>query len=174
MKDKALGIVAGALIAAAPLVSFAASLPAPFEGSSTLQADGVVKAVDQTQHSVTLLDAQGGEASFTVTDTSNLAQIKQGGKVHIRMMRSAMISVTRGADGHGAAAQPVPQNTVQHVSAEVQAVDHASGIMALKGPNGEVFHIQGREPAKVAGVTPGMQVSVAYAPQVSVAVAPAQ
>ena len=29
-------------------------------------------------------------------------------------------------------------------------------------------------PAKVAGVTPGMQVSVAYAPQVSVAVAPAQ
>ena len=89
MKVKALGIVAGALIAAAPLVSSAASLPAPFEGSSTLQADGVVKSVDQTNHSVTVLDAQGGEASFTITDTHNLAQIKQGGKVHIRMMRNA-------------------------------------------------------------------------------------
>ncbi|WP_408322290.1 hypothetical protein [Paraburkholderia nemoris] len=174
MKEKALGVIAGALIAAAPLVSFAAGFPAPFEGSSTLQADGVVKSVDQAKHSVTVLDAQGGEASFNITDTSNLAQIKQGGKVHIRMMRNAMVSVTRGADGHGAAVQPVQQNTVQNVTAEVQAIDHASGIMALKGPNGAVFHIQGREPAKVVGVTPGMQVSVAYAPQVTVAVAPAQ
>ncbi|MCX4143124.1 hypothetical protein M0D68_33340 [Paraburkholderia sp. SEWSISQ10-3 4] len=174
MKEKALGVIAGALIAAAPLVSFAAGLPAPFEGSSTLQADGVVKSIDQAKQSVTVLDAQGGEASFNITDTSNLAQIKQGGKVHIRMMRNAMVSVTRGADGHSAAVQPVQQNTVQNVTAEVQAIDHASGIMALKGPNGTVFHIQGREPAKVAGVTPGMQVSVAYAPQVSVAVAPAQ
>ncbi|MFM0201973.1 hypothetical protein PQR53_19130 [Paraburkholderia fungorum] len=173
MKNKALGIIAGALIAAAPLASFAAGLPAPFEGSSTLQAEGVVKFVDQAKHSVTVLDAQGGEASFNITETGNLAQIKQGGKVHIRMMRNAMVSVTRGADGH-TGAQAVQQNTVQNVSAEVQAIDHASGIMALKSPNGAVFHIQGREPAKVAGVTPGMQVSVAYAPQVSVAVAPAQ
>ncbi|RKE39394.1 hypothetical protein B0G76_5801 [Paraburkholderia sp. BL23I1N1] len=174
MKDKAFGIIAGALIAAAPLVSFAASLPAPFEGSSTLQADGVVKSVDQAKHSVTVIDAQGGEASFNVTDPSNLAQIKQGNKVHIRMMRNAMISVMRGADGHGTAAQPVQQNTVQSVTAEAQAVDHASGVLALKDPNGSVFHIRGREPAKVAGVTPGMHVSVAYAPQVNVAVAPAQ
>ncbi|MFP3563675.1 hypothetical protein [Paraburkholderia sp. SIMBA_030] len=174
MKVKAFGIVAGALIAAAPLASFAAGLPAPFEGSSTLQADGVVKSVDQAKHSVTVLDAQGGEASFNITDTSNLPQIKQGGKVHIRMMRNAVISVTRGADGHGAAAQSAQANTVHNLTAEVQTVDHATGIMALKGPNGAVFHIQGREPAKVVNVTPGMQVSVAYAPQVSVAVAPAQ
>lgn len=90
MKVKALGIVAGALIAAAPLASFAAGLPAPFEGSSTLQADGVVKSVDQAKHSVTVLDAQGGEASFNITDIGNLAPIKQGGKVHIRMMRNAI------------------------------------------------------------------------------------
>jgi hypothetical protein len=174
MKVKALGIVAGALIAAAPLVSFAAGFPAPFEGSSTLQADGVVKSVDQAKHSVTVLDAQGAEASFDITDTSNFAQIRQGGKVHIRMMRNAVISVTRSADGHGTAAQPAQADTAQNVTAEVQAIDHATGIMALKGPNGAVFHIQGREPARIANVTPGMQVSVAYAPQVSVAVAPAQ
>ncbi|MFB9121748.1 hypothetical protein E2553_36220 [Paraburkholderia dipogonis] len=174
MKVKALGIVAGALIAAAPFVSSAANLPAPFEGSSTLQADGVVKSVDQANHSVTVLDAQGGEASFTMTDTHNLAQIKQGGKVHIRMMRNAVISVTQGANGQPAAAQIAQSNTVQSVTALVESVDHASGIMALKGPNGSVFHIQSRDPAKITGLTPGMHVVVAFAPQVSVAVAPMQ
>jgi Cu/Ag efflux protein CusF len=174
MKVKALGVIAGALIAAAPLVSFAAGLPAPFEGSSTLQAEGIVKSVDQTNHSVTVLDSQGGEASFNITDTHNLAQIKQGGKVHIRMIRNAVISVTRGADGHATGAQTAQPNTVQNVSAEVESIDHASGVMALKGSNGSVFHIQGRDLAKLTGVTPGMQVVVAFAPQVSVAVAPAQ
>ncbi|ASL48705.1 hypothetical protein bAD24_III14995 [Burkholderia sp. AD24] len=174
MKAKALGIIAGALIVAAPLVSFAAGLPAPFEGSSTLQADGLVKSVDQVKHSVTVLDAQGGEASFNITDPANLAQIRQGGKVHVRMVRNAVISVTRGADGHGNGAQSAQPNTVHNVTAEVQTIDHASGIMALKSANGAVFHIQGREPAKVAGVAPGMQVMVAFAQQVDVAVAPAQ
>ncbi|ALE58747.1 hypothetical protein CUJ91_26110 [Paraburkholderia graminis] len=177
MKRKALGIVAGAFVAAASFASFAAGLPAPFEGSSTLQAEGVVKSVDHARHSVTVRDPQGGEASFDITDTRDLARIAQGGKVHIRMMRNAVISVTRGADGQGAAAvaasigQAKPE---QNVSAEVQAIDHASGVMALKGPNGAVFHIQGRDPAKLVNVTPGMQVLVAFAPQVSVAVAPVQ
>ncbi|PRY06463.1 hypothetical protein [Paraburkholderia sp. BL25I1N1] len=174
MKVKALGVIAGALIAAAPLVSSAAALPAPFEGSSTLQADGVVKSVDQANHSVTVLDAQGGEASFTITDTRNLGQIRQGGKVHIRMMRNAVISVTQSANGQAAAAQIAQSNTVQSVHARVESIDHVSGIMALKDPNGSLFHIQGRDPAKITGVTPGMQVVVAFAPQVSVAVAPAQ
>ena len=174
MKVKVSGVIAGALIAAAPLVSFAAGLPAPFEGSNTLQADGLVKSVDQMNHSVTVLDAQGAEASFNITDAGNLAQIRQGGKVHIRMMRNAVISVTRGADGQGEGARNVQPDTVQNVAAEVQSIDHASGIMVLKSPDGSVFHIQGREPAKVANVTPGMHVSVAFAPQVNVAVAPAQ
>lgn len=174
MKVKASGIIAAALIVLAPLVSFAAGLPAPFEGSSTLQAEGIVKSIDEAKHSLTVLDAQGGEASFDITDSRNLAQIKPGGKVHIRMMRNAVISVTRGADGQGKVAQAAQPNAVQNVTAEVEAIDHATGIMALKGPNGAVFHIQGREPAKLANVTPGMQVSVAFAPQVSVAVAPAQ
>jgi hypothetical protein len=43
-----------------------------------------------------------------------------------------------------------------------------------KARMGPCFHIQGRDPAKITGVTPGMQVVVAFAPQVSVAVAPAQ
>ncbi|WP_025600888.1 hypothetical protein [Burkholderia sp. WSM2230] len=177
MKAKALGIIAGAFIAAASFASFAAGLPPPVEGSSTLQAEGVVKSVDRAKHSVTVLDAQGGEASFEITDKGDIETIRQGGKVHIRMMRNALISVTRGADAAAAPAAAVASigttSPERNVSAEVQAVDHASGVMALKGPNGSVFHIQGRVPAQLANVTPGMQVLVAFAPQVSVAVAPA-
>jgi hypothetical protein len=178
MKTKALGIIAGALIAAAPFASFAAGLPAPFEGSSTLQAEGVVTSVDRAKHSVTVRDVQGGEASFDITDSRDLARISQGGKVHIRMMRTAVIRVTRGANGEGAIAAPAASlgqtNPEQNVSAQVQAIDHASGVMALKDANGSVFHLQGRDPAKLANVTPGMQVSVAFAPQINVAVAPVQ
>jgi Cu/Ag efflux protein CusF len=165
MNKKALGLVAGVLIAATPLVSFAAdSLPVAFEGSSVLQADGVVKSLDQAHHTVTVIDAHGGEASFTVTDASNLAHIQPGSKVHVRMVRSAIVSPSHG---------PVAAQSMQNVTAEVVALDRASGVVELKGPNGAVFHIQGRDPVKLANLQPGMHVDVAYAPQVNVAVAPA-
>lgn len=173
MKVKASGIIAAVLLAvsaAAPLVSNATGLPAAFEGSSTLQADGVVKSINPAQRSLTVLDAQGREASFNIADARELAQISQGGKVHLRMVRNAVVRVTQAANSQSPAAQP---DTLENVTAEVQAVDHATGVMALKRANGAVFHIQGREPAKLAGVMPGMQVSVVFAPQASVAVAPA-
>ena len=165
MNKKTLGIVAGALIAAAPLVSSAAGAPlVAFEGNSVLQAEGVVKGVDPVRHAVTVVDSHGGEASFTVTDTSNLVQIHPGSKVHVRMTPSALVSPS-----HGAFAAQSPQN----VTAEVVALDRTSGVIQLKGADGAVFHIQGRDPAKLASLQPGMHVDVAYAPQVSVAVAPA-
>jgi Cu/Ag efflux protein CusF len=170
MKVKISGVIAAALLATASLVSNAADVPAAFEGTSTLQADGVVKSINQAQRSLTVLDAQGREASFNITDARDLTQIRQGGKVHLRMVRNAVVHITHAANNQSPAAQP---DTVENVTAEVQAVDHASGVMTLKRANGAVFHIQGREPAKLAGVTPGMQVSVVFAPQASVAVAPA-
>lgn len=183
MNTKALGMIAGALLVMASLVSSAAELPAPFEGSSTLQADGIVKSVDPARHQVTVIDPRGSEASFTVTEAGNLAQIRQGAKVHVRMMRNATISVTRGVKG-GAAAPAVHMGTtnataadsasLQNVTADIQTIDHASGVIALKGANGAVFHIQSRDPARLAAVREGMQVAIAFAPQVSVAVAPVQ
>jgi hypothetical protein len=174
MKAKLMGLVAGGLFAMSPFVSNAAALPAPFEGSTTLQADGLVKAIDVPAHSIIVLDAQGSEASFTITDPRSLAQIREGGKVHIRMMRNAVVSVTSGADGQGSVVRRAPADTVNNVSATVEAIDHVSGVMALKGASGSVFHIQSRDPARLAGVVPGMQVMVAFESQVNVAVAPAQ
>ncbi|SIT46129.1 conserved exported hypothetical protein [Paraburkholderia ribeironis] len=174
MKVKASGIVAGVLIAIAPLLSCAADLPAPFEGSSTLQADGVVKSVDLAKQSLTVIDMHGGEGSFTVTDARNLAQIRQGGKVHVRMIRNAVIRPTHAVGAQAKLAPSVERDTTQYVAAEVEVVDHASGVLALKRTDGAVFHIRSREPAAVANVTPGMRMAVTFAPQVSVAVTPAQ
>jgi fructose-1,6-bisphosphatase/inositol monophosphatase family enzyme len=170
MKVKASGFIAAMLLAVAPLVSGAAELPAAFDATSTLQAEGVVKTINQAQRSLTVLDAQGHEASFNITDARDLTKLSEGGKVHLRMVRNAVVRVTQAASGQSPAAQP---DTIERVSAEVQAVDHASGVMALKRANGTVFHLQGREPANVAGVSVGMQVSVVFAPKASVAVAPA-
>jgi hypothetical protein len=166
MNKKTLGIIAGALIAATPLVSSAADLlPGAFEANSVLQADGMIKSVDPTQHTVKVVDAQGAEASFTVTDTSNLAQLRPGSKVHVRMTRTALVSPSQ----KPAAAQ----SSSQSVTAAVVTVDRATGVVQLKGANGAVFHIQGRDPAKLPNLQPGMHLDVVYAPQVSVAVEPA-
>lgn len=167
---KASRMIVAALLAVAPLVSNAAGLPAAFEGTSTLQASGVVKSINPAQNSLTVLDAQGHEASFNIADARDLTHISQGGNVQLRMVRGAVVRVMPPANSEGPATQ---QNAVDRVIAEVSAVDHASGVLALKRANGTVFHIQGREPAMVAGVEPGMQVSVVFAPQISVAVAPA-
>ena len=174
MKFKTCGFIAGVLMATTSLVSFAASLPIPFEGISALQADGVVKSINPIQHSLTVLDARGGEASFTVADAHDLAKISPGGKVQIRMTRNVVVRVTHAENGQDTLAQTAQPDTHDNVSAEVQAVDRESGILALKRGNGAVFHIQGREPGKVAELAPGMRVSVVFAPQASVAVAPIQ
>jgi hypothetical protein len=176
MKHTISAVVAGALMALAPFVSSAANLPAPFEGSSTLQAEGVVKSIDPQKHTLTVLDAQGGEGTFTVTDSRNVAQLRPGSKVHIRMIRNAVIRVTHGADAqHGvAAAAAHGPGPVQDISATVAAVDRSNGVLALKGADGSAFHIQSRVPGAVAELTPGMQVSVTFAPEVSVGVSPAQ
>jgi hypothetical protein len=166
MNKKAFGIVVGALFAATPLISAAAdSLPAPFEGNSILQAEGVVKSIDQAKHSVTVTDANGGEASFVVANASNLKQIHKGSAVHVRMVRTALVSPTSGATG--------AQSPAGNVSAEVVTLDHASGLLELKSSNGAVFHIKGSDPAKVGDLKPGMHVEVAYAPKASISVEPA-
>lgn len=162
------GIVASALIAMTPLVSSAAQpMPASFEGRSVLQATGVVQSIDQARHVVTVGDQHGGVASFNVNEASDLGHLQPGRKVVVSMTRTAVVSPSHGSD---ASAPSSPQN----VAAEVESVDRASGVVALKGPDGAVFHIQGGDRTKVANLQPGTHVRVAYAAQASIAVAPAQ
>ncbi|MDE1181574.1 hypothetical protein [Paraburkholderia sp.] len=163
---KVVKICTAVLISTIPFLSFAADGPLPksFEASSTLQAEGIVESIDLAKSAVTVTDSNGSEASFVVTDSADLGKIRQGGKVHIRMMRNATVSFAH------------TQNTgsAQTVVAEVQDIDHQSGVLTLKPAHGPVFHIQTREPEKLSKIVRGTPVEINYAQQVNIAVSAAQ
>ncbi|SAK46442.1 hypothetical protein AWB81_00474 [Caballeronia arationis] len=58
------------------------------------------------------------------------------------------------------------------VVADVVKVDQASGVVQVKGLQGNLLNVQVHDRAKLAGVTPGVQVTLAYTDAVSVAVMP--
>jgi len=176
-------VIAGAVIALAPLSPQAAqpaasaASSAAIAGVSVLQAEGTVQAVDRVAHTVTVKDAASGQATFNVNpDTTKLAELKSGDKVRVRMVRDAVITLTPHASantmGQNAAnADPVAQN---NITAEVVSVDQKSGVLALRGPKGAVFHIQASNAAQVAQLSAGTHVDVVYAPTANVSVSAAQ
>ncbi|CAB3769181.1 hypothetical protein [Paraburkholderia solisilvae] len=179
----AIAVVTGAFIALAPLSPQAAqpaasvASSATIAGVSVLQAEGIVQSVDRVAHTVTVKDAASGQATFNVSpDSTKLSEIKAGDKVRVRMARDAVITVTphgsTNAANHAAAnADPMTQNNIQ---AELVTVDQKTGILALRGPQGAIFHIQAANTAQLAHLSAGMHVEVAYAPTAAVSVSAAQ
>ncbi|APR39136.1 hypothetical protein [Paraburkholderia sp. SOS3] len=175
--------IAGAIIALAPL-SLQAAQPAAsaassaaIAGVSVLQAEGTVQAVDRVAHTVTVKDAASGQATFNVNpDTTKLAELKAGDKVRVRMVRDAVVTPashpSANMTGQGAAnADPMAHN---NVAAEIVSVDQKTGVLALRGPKGAVFHIQASNAAQIAHLPAGTHVEVVYAPTANVSVSAAQ
>jgi Cu/Ag efflux protein CusF len=175
--------VTGALIAFAPLSPQAAqpaasvASTATIAGVSVLQAEGTVQAVDRVAHTVTVKDAASGQATFNVNpDSTKLSELKAGDKVRVRMVRDAVITLSphgsANTTGQSAAnADPMTQN---NIVAEVVTVDQKSGVLALRGPKGALFHIQASNAAQLAHLSAGAHVEVAYAPTATVSVSAAQ
>jgi Cu/Ag efflux protein CusF len=175
--------IAGAIIALAPLSPQAAqpaasvASTAAIAGVSVLQAEGTVQAVDRVAHTVTVKDAASGQATFNVNpDSTRLSELKAGDKVRVRMMRDAVITLTAHAApntaGQGATgADPMAQTKV---AAEVVSVDQKTGVLALRGVKGAVFHIQANNAGQVAHLSAGTHVDVVYAPTANVSVTVAQ
>jgi hypothetical protein len=200
MKHKVVAVVFGAWVMVAPFASShaqvaqvaqvaqaarpAAAAPhaTPIEGVSVLQAEGTVQAVDRATRAVTVNDAAGGQATFTVgEDSKNLAQLKPGDRVRVRMVREAFISMSTG--NAPAAGSVHPGSSVAGAggvagtvvsAAEVVTVDQKSGVLALTSPDGRVFHVQVQDPVKIARLSPSTRVDVAYSAKVSVSVVNAQ
>jgi Cu/Ag efflux protein CusF len=175
--------IAGVVIALAPLSPRAAqpaasvASSAAIAGVSVLQAEGTVQTVDRVAHTVTVKDAASGQATFNVNpDTTKLAELKAGDKVRVRMVRDAVITpaphASPNAAGQSAAnPDPMAQNSI---TAEVVSVDQKTGVLALRGAKGAVFHIQASNALQVAHLAAGMHVEVAYAPTANVSVSAAQ
>ncbi|CAB3751494.1 hypothetical protein [Paraburkholderia humisilvae] len=175
----AIAVVSGAFIALAPFSPQAAqpaasvASSATIAGVSVLQAEGIVQAVDRIAHTVTVKDAASGQATFNVSpDSTKLSELKAGDKVRVRMVRDVVITLSpRGASNANgqivANADPVSQN---NVAAELVTIDQKTGVLALRGPKGAMFHIQANSTAQLAHLSPGMHVEVAYAPTATVSV----
>src|ERR1700754_3613399 len=175
--------IAGALIALAPISPQAAqpaasvASSATIAGVSVLQAEGTVQAVDRVAHTVTVKDAASGQATFNVNpETTKLAELKAGDKVRVRMVRDAVVSLAPHASSStmaqsAANADPIAQS---NLAAEVGSVDQKTGVLALRGPKGAVFHIQASNAGQVAHLSAGTHVEVVYAPTANVSVSAAQ
>ncbi|GAB2888067.1 hypothetical protein GCM10027093_23520 [Paraburkholderia jirisanensis] len=168
-------VMSGALIAVAPWISEAAqpavsssASSAPIAGISVLQAEGIVQAIDPVAHTITVKDAASGQATFNVSpETTKLSDLRAGDNVRIRMTRAAVILPAGSSKGDAA------QNNAM-AAAEIVTVDRKTGVVALKGPKGNTFHIQVSDASQTRDLASGMHVQVNYAATATVSVAAAQ
>jgi Cu/Ag efflux protein CusF len=179
----AIAVATGAFIALAPLSPQAAQPAASVVSTATiagvgvLQAEGAVQAVDHAAHTVTVKDAASGQATFNVNpDTTKLSELKAGGKVRVRMVRDAVITVLPRSSSSttGQTVANTDTTAQNNVAAEVVTIDQKTVVLTLRGPKGAVFHIQASNGAQLAHLSPGMHVEVVYAPTVSVSVSAVQ
>jgi hypothetical protein len=152
-------------------------LAAPIAGVSVLQAEGIVQAVDHAARTVTVKDAAAGLATFNVSDDpAKLAELRPGDKVRVRMVRDAVVTlVSVGVTGTKAGKTSADDAAAQNdIAADIVTVDQKTGVLALKGPKGNVFHIQASDRLQLAHLSAGMHVEVAYAARATVSVSAAQ
>ncbi|MDR5753881.1 MULTISPECIES: hypothetical protein [unclassified Caballeronia] len=195
MHNTAFNIVAGAMISLSPTflsIAFAAPSPAAampgaaisasaptggVEGVSVVETVGSIQAVNRTTREVMIGDRQGGRTKITVRpDAKYFAQLNAGDEVRVRMTRDVVVRFGRAAKGgavvSAAVASMARSAPPVEVVADVVKVDPTSGVVQLKGPQGNLLNVQVHDRAKLAGVTPGTPVSLAYTEAVSVAVTP--
>ncbi|HVE08406.1 MAG TPA: hypothetical protein VNE00_14235 [Paraburkholderia sp.] len=177
-KLAAAAVMSGVLVVVAPSVSHAAqpaASSASVTGISVLQAEGVVQSVDPVAHTVTVKDAVSGQATFNVSpETTKLSALKSGDKVRVRMVRDAVI-VPEGSSANAMSPSTKGDATAQStIAAQVVAVDSKTGVIALKGAQGNVFHVQASDASQSASLSSGMRVQVNYAAMAAVSVAAAQ
>ncbi|WP_153101937.1 hypothetical protein [Paraburkholderia hayleyella] len=187
MNKTLMSMIAGALIPmasgfamAAPSVQATQAAPVaqidvfePFVGVSTLEAPGIVKAVNQARRSVTVTDPQlHNEATFDIDPNGgNLAQIKRGSKVRLLMAREVILGLAKGSAGQTKISLP---GNSESTLALIQSINHSSGVVVLQKADGSATRIKGRDPLKMASLQPGMQLILVPAPKVSVSVELAQ
>jgi len=196
MHKKTISIVAGALISISPaIISIAhAAQPAavkaaaaqPIEGVSLVEATGKIESVNRETREVSVLDKNGGRTTFAVgADAKNFSQINVGDEVRVRLTRSVIVTLSKGdvrsaTETETVASAPAgakPSGEIARhltVVADIVKVDHKSGLVSLKGPQGNLLDVQVHDRARLAHVKAGQQVTIAYTEAVSVAVTPVQ
>jgi hypothetical protein len=186
----ALAVIA-ILICAAPLAANAqtaaanvASAPGKLRAAGTLRMTATVLSIDMGSRDVLLMDAQGKLLTVNVSDQArNLDQVRVGDRltaeyteaISLQLKKrgsagvpagndAAMIRSPKGAKPAGAVGRKVTAlATVVEVNPEKQ-------FITLRGPQGNEYDLQVRDPAQFTAVKKGDEVEVVYTEALALAV----
>jgi Cu/Ag efflux protein CusF len=142
-----------------------------------------VESVDQDTRAVALKDSKGQVRSFYAGPrVKNLAQVRTGDVVTVSFMEAVAVELRKSAGGARAAvveqiqgAKPgdkpagVASREISLVGTVV-GMDPSAGMVAIKGPEGNVVNMAVRDPAKLKSVQVGDEVEVLYTEAIAVAV----
>ena len=178
------------LVVAAIVSSFAAvaqTRPAPaVMGAASVKVTATVVAIDQANRIVSLKGEDGEVSVFKVgPEVKNLAQVKVGDQVTSEYIRAIALELKPGGSGirsstqqqNTAAAAPgqMPAGGVANrivITANVTKVDAAHNLVSVRGPKGNVFDLQVKDPATLAQIKVGDQVQATITEAVLIAVTP--
>ncbi|HEY2462626.1 MAG TPA: hypothetical protein VGI32_01085 [Steroidobacteraceae bacterium] len=189
----ALAIIA-ILIDAAPLAANAqtavtnvTSAPGKLRAGGTLRMTATVLSIDMGSRDVLLMDAQGKLLTVNVSDQArNLDQVRVGDKLTAEYTEAislqlkkrgsaggspaitdeALVRSPKGAKPAGAVGRKVT------AIATVVAVNTEKQFITLRGPQGNEYDLQVRDPAQFTAVKKGDEVEVVYTEAMALAVEP--
>ena len=146
-----------------------------------------VKAIDYAKRTVDLLLPNGETRSLTVSEEAvNFPQVKVGDKVDVAYVESLAIAVLGPAEapitGERGTVALAPEGTkpggiavaTQSVTARVTAIDQATRMVTLTGPNGTRTIKAGPDVKRLAEIKDGDQVTMQYTEALALDVRPAQ
>ena len=182
----ALGVLA--LPAIAQTTSgMAASAPGKGGVAQTVKAVGTITAIDAATRSVTIKGPKGNETTVTVgPEAKNFANMKVGDQVNFEYVEALTLELKKGGKAVVARTEESAKATAKpgaapaaaagrqvKVVADVTAVDAATQVVTLKGPN-KTVEIKVRDPEQFKLVKVGDQVEATYTEAVAISVEPVQ
>jgi hypothetical protein len=187
--------VAAILIGAAPLAARAqtatadvATAPGKVGASETVKMTATIVSIDLGSRDLLLIDSQGKMHKVNVGDrVRNLDQVKVGDKVTAEYTEAISVQLKKrgSADLPPATAQGAMIRAPQGMKpggalgrkvtafATVVAVNPKTQFVTLRGPLGNDYDVQVRDPAQLKAVTKGDEVEVVYTEALAISVQPA-
>lgn len=161
------------------------NLGAPDSGVRTeiIEVTAKVVEIDPATRRVTLEDAQGGTLTVRADDqVQNLKDVKKGDLVVIKYQKSIAWqvlkdkekptkTVTQTTTTSEEGKKPELAKTTQtDIVASITAIDKAAPSATLKGPDGNSFTVQIKNPQVLEGVKVGDQVAISYTEAIAASV----
>ena len=173
-----------ALVMLAAATQATAKDPHPSGGAAAVHSMSfTVESVDQNTRAVVLKDSNGQMRSFYAGPrVKNLAQVQKGDVVTVSFMEAVAVELKKSAGGaRGAVVEQVqgakpgakPGGVASReisLVGTVVGVDQPAGMVAIKGPQGNVVNMAVRDRAKLKSVQVGDEVEVLYTEAIAVAV----